>query len=62
MKNFMDNIYSGIRLIKQICICVILLIMVYTGIIWATFLTEINELRKEDLYKGGSYEHRGHID
>ena len=62
MKNFMDNIYSGIRLIKQICICVILLIIVYTGIMWATFLTEMNELRKEDSYKGSSYENRGHID
>ena len=58
----MDNIYFGIRLIKQICICVILLIMVYTAIMWATFLTEVNELRKEDSYKGGSYENREYID
>ena len=29
---------------------------------WATFLTEVNELRKEDSYKGGSYENRGYID
>ena len=62
MNNFMDNIYSSIKLIKQICICVILLIIVYTGIMWATFLTEMNELRKEDSYKGSSYENRGHID
>ena len=62
MNNFMGNIYFGIRLIKQICICVILLIMVYTGIIWATFLTEINELRKEEYTKTDSYENRGHID
>ena len=62
MNNFMDNIYFGIKLIKQICICVILLIMVYTGIIWTTFLTEISELRKEEYTKTGSYENRGHID
>ena len=36
--------------------------MVYTGIIWATFLTEISELRKEEYTKTGSYENRGHID
>ena len=57
MKHFMDNIYFYIKLINQIFIFIILLITVYSAIIFATLLPEISELGEE-----GSYENRGRID
>jgi len=51
MKQFMNNLHFFIKILNQLCIFIILLIIVYSAILFVTLLPEISEIGESNSYE-----------